>query len=358
LQFSASVVQNFDQRNEDSLQWYDQRLEQVRLERKAAMDLWNEDKKKIEKSYWAAMSAYEAQVDSGSTTAAKPLEPFYGSCPCNPDPKKPFLTNDISVDAIAGMVKIPGFQSAEGGAKITIGFQGFDKGTMKKGGAAGAITYAIQYKHPIHVKIEDTDGTIVMDKILPSSTGFQTTTSPKFKNDWDFKAWWIDNEETFWAERQIDIINTVIGKLNAMLADDIGFAVKSRTSEFYTVKGKNYDYTDLLEAFQSAQDGLLQLGSDVEKNSALEYLGTAVVQYEAIIAQSDINDKKAKISKKVTAAMFCNIAECYLWMDDFSKAELYLNKAANLGVGKYKRHGNSLKPFLLNQKKRFSANQF
>jgi len=357
-EFSVSVTQDFDQRNADSVTWYEARLAKVREEREIAMKAWNDAKNGIDRNYFTAMAAYEKRVAAGDTNAVKPANQVYGSCPCTPDPAPPFLTADIETDAIANMVSIPGMNRSESGAKITLGFRGFDKGKIKESkSSAGDWTYSIKFRHPVQVKIEDKDGSVIMDKILASSNGYQSASSPKFKSVYELKIWWMDNEETFWNKRQKDVINGIISKLNAMLADDIGFPTRSRTIEIYTAKDRNHDYTDVLEAYQSVQDGLLQLADDREKDAALEYFGTAVSQYQAILSQSDTKNKKARINKKVTAAMFCNIAHCFLWMDDYSQASLYLSKAANLGVGKYKRHGQNLKPFLLNQKKRYSANQ-
>ncbi len=356
--FSVSVTQDFEERNQDSLEWYEQRLEQVRQEREAAMKLWFEEKERIDRSYYEAMAKYEKDVAAGSTTSVKPTDPVYTACPCMPDPDKPFLTDDIPVDAVSEMIKIPGFERAEGGAKITLGFQGFDKGEIThKKETTGDIKYTIQYKHPVHVKIEDKDGTVTYDKLHPSTTGFQTFTTQAFKSEYEFKLWWMDNEETFWTQRQKDVINVVVGSLNGKLANEIGYPKQSRTTEIYTAKDRDFDYTDLLEAYQSAKDGLLQLSVDRDKEAALEYLGTAISKYNQILTESDVNNKKARINHKVTAAIYCNLAECYMWMDDFSQAELFLNKAANVGVGKYKRHGNNMMPFLMDQKKRFAANQ-
>jgi len=357
-EFSVTVTQDFDQRNEDSVVWYEARLAKVREERNAAMKIWNDSKGDIDKAYYAAMSNHEQQVALGSTTSIKPPNPVYGSCPCTPDPSEPFKTSDIPTSAIEEMVQIPMMTRSENGAKITIGFQGFDKGPIKESkSSTGEYTYSISYRHPIHVKIEDKDGSVIIDKLLPGSTGYTAKSTQKFKTSYDFKIWWMDNEETFWAQRQKDVINKVISNLNNMLAEDIGFPTRTRKIEIYTAKDKNHDYSDVLQAYQSLQDGLLQLSSDRDKDAAIEYLGTAVSQYQAILGQSDTRDKKARVNKKVTAAMYCNIAECFMWMDDYSQAELHLNKAANLGIGKYKRHGNNMKPFLHKQKKRFGANQ-
>ncbi|MDG2331356.1 MAG: hypothetical protein P8M05_07175 [Flavobacteriales bacterium] len=356
--FAVTVSQDFKQRNQDSLDWYENRLKQVQEERKLALEAWNNQKVEIERTYYTAMSNWAKLVKEGDTTAAKPADIAYGSCPCIPDPNKPFLTDSLPVESLTKMIKIAKFDRTEGGAQINLAFQGFDKGTTKeKRTTTGQYTYSNKYKHPVKVTIKDKDGSIAYNAMFPRSTKFQTFTTQKFKSPYDFKLWWMDNEETFWEQRQKDVFKDVAAGLNSMLANDFGYPTKSKQTEIYTAKDKNHDYTDLLEAFQNTQDGLLQLASDRNKDAAMDYLGSAVSQYQTILNESNINDKKSRINKKVTAAIYCNLAECLIWMDDFSQAELYLNKAANLGVGKYKRHGNNLKPFLLSQKKRYAANQ-
>lgn len=356
--FSVVVTQDFEQRNQDSLDWYDKRLVEVKEERKLAAEAWSNQKLKINRSYYTAMSNWEKLVKAGDTTTAKPADAAYGACPCIPDPIKPFLTDDLPLESIAGLLKIPGFEKSEDGAKIALAFQGFVKGSTKeKKAVSGQFTYAIQYKHPVKVTITDKGGAIVYNSVYSRSTNFQTFTTQKFKSSYDFKLWWLDNEETFWLQRQKTVFNAVASSLNNMLANDFGFPTKSRQTEIYTAKDKNHDYTDLLEAFQNTQDGLLQLASDRDKDAAIDYLGNAVSQYQKILNESNISDKKARINKKVTSAIYCNLAECLVWMDDYSQSELFLNKAANIGLGKYKRHGNNLKPFLSNQKKRYAANQ-
>ena len=356
--FAVTVTQDFDQRNEDSLEWHEKEVELAKERRRLAMEAWNSQKKEIDRSYFAAMANWEKQVAAGNTTAAKPGDPVYGACPCEPDPPAPFLTDDIDQAGVINMVEIPGFTKGEGGAVISLGFKGFDKGaTTETKTSTGDLVYKIAYKHPVQVKITDKDGAVVYDMIHPGSSGFKSYSTEKFKSSYDFKLWWMDNEEAFWTQRQKDVINSILSSLNGMLASDYGYPTKSKVAEIYTAKDKDHDYTDLLEAFQNTQDGLLQLASDRDKDAALNYFGNAVTQYQTILNESNTADKKARVNKKITSAVYCNIAECFMWMDDFSQAELFLNKAANLGIGKYKRHGNSLKPFLSDQKKRFSANQ-
>ena len=356
--YSVTVQQDFDQRNQDSLEWHEEQVKLAKERRELAMNAWNEQKKVVDRSYYAAMAEWEKQVAAGNTAAAKPGDPVYGQCPCEPDPPKPFLTNDIDADNVIGRIEIPGFTKGEGGATISLAFQGFDKGaTTEKKSTSGDYVYTIKYKHPVKVKITDKGGAVVYDMIHPATSGFKSYTSQKFKSSYEFKLWWMDNESTFWEQRQKDVIGSIVSGINGMLSNDFGYPTKSKVAEIYTAKDKDHDYTDLLEAFQNVQDGLLQLASDRNKSAALNYFGNAVSQYQTILNESNTSDKKARVNKKVTSAVYCNIAECFLWMDDFSQAELFLNKAANLGIGKYKRHGNSLKPFIADQKKRFIANQ-
>ena len=75
------------------------------------------------------------------------------------------------------------------------------------------------------------------------------------------------------------------------------------------------------------------------------------------LKESNIKDKKARIDKNVTAAIYCNLAEAYIWLNEFDNAEINANKAIGVGVNKYEKHGRALIPFIRDVKNRFNANK-
>ena len=61
--FAVTVSQDFKQRNQDSLDWYENRLKQVQEERKLALEAWNNQKVEIERTYYTAMSNWAKLVN-------------------------------------------------------------------------------------------------------------------------------------------------------------------------------------------------------------------------------------------------------------------------------------------------------
>jgi hypothetical protein len=69
-----------------------------------------------------------------------------------------------------------------------------------------------------------------------------------------------------------------------------------------------------------------------------------------------LNDKNARIDKNVTSALYVNLMEAYMWMDDYSNSEINGNKASNMG-NKYGRDAEGRMPLVKYQKDRFVANE-
>lgn len=358
--FSTSLDQDMlIQLNEDSTERYELKLEEARKRYEEKMKTWKEEKAKIDKAYYASMANYEKLVAAGNTTAQKPVPPAENSCPCIDAPPAPFLANEVEESLISGLT-IPGF-SQGGGANIELVFEGFTKGPIKENittkDNVKSYTYSYQYKYPVKFVVTDEGGAVIRDEYINGSNNFKAMSTSKFTSQYDYKAWQIDGEEPFWRSMENSVKNSSVSAVNGILSDKYGYPTKSRMIEIYTAKDKNHDYSDLVKAYTDAQDGYLMLNGDREKNSAMSKLANAIQQWESTLKESDINNKKARISKKVTGALYANLAEAYSWMDDYSNAQLYANKAINLGVGKFKRHAQNILPFIQGQKARFLANE-
>jgi tetratricopeptide (TPR) repeat protein len=85
-------------------------------------------------------------------------------------------------------------------------------------------------------------------------------------------------------------------------------------------------------------------------------LTEAINVWKKALTESNPGDNKARINDKVTALIFYNIAEAYMWMSNFDEAEQYINKAINAGEMKYKTEAKRLQGVLADQKLRWNAN--
>jgi hypothetical protein len=84
-------------------------------------------------------------------------------------------------------------------------------------------------------------------------------------------------------------------------------------------------------------------------------LDEAIQIWMAALEESTPSIKKSRINDKVTALLYVNIAEAYLWMNEFDEADTYIQKAKAGGVGKYKREAQNMEAFMKIKKLRYQA---
>tara|TARA_B100000809_G_C15007138_1_gene483638 strand:+ start:436 stop:654 length:219 start_codon:yes stop_codon:yes gene_type:complete len=48
---------------------------------------------------------------------------------------------------------------------------------------------------------------------------------------------------------------------------------------------------------------------------------SGIAIWETALEESNPGDNKSRINKKITALLYVNLAEAYMWMDDFDIAE-------------------------------------
>ena len=63
-----------------------------------------------------------------------------------------------------------------------------------------------------------------------------------------------------------------------------------------------------------------------------------------------------ELTKRVTVLLYANLAEAYMWTNDFDSADNYIQKAQIAGVSKYKSFAKNLQGVLNGLKDRYQAN--
>ena len=69
------------------------------------------------------------------------------------------------------------------------------------------------------------------------------------------------------------------------------------------------------------------------------------------------NQSQRRVNDKVTAVTRLNLAEAYIWINDYSNAELQLDKTRFLDLNKFTRLAAKQKGLVDDQKARFEANK-
>lgn len=363
--FTYQVVSDMPylQKNQDSLAWYELSKQNYIKEVESALDVWRQQQNgNGDRAYWAQMASYESQVNAGVANAVMPQPPAKAPFVFNkPYPKPPFLLKEINASSVAAGVNIDGFrQQQDAGVKITLVWNGFERGLVKENktgvGAAIRYKYEVLYRHRVNIKVEVPGKGLVMNESIVETDEYKKYTTGEYKTKGDFKLWWMDNEQTFWTQRQDEIVVQHMAIISAYLNDKLGYPNKQRTIEIYTVKSKDFDYGDYLQAYTAAQDGFLKVEYGASRDAEVKQkLQEAINLWNEALKGSNINDKKARIDRTVTAATYINMAQAYCWMGDYSNCELNCNKALGVDVGKYNREARPLLEFVRSQKQRAEA---
>jgi hypothetical protein len=344
--------------NNDSLSAYEVKLNLA----ESQLTAWIEQKKKIDQMYLLEMSKWEIATNAG-TVMAQPLKQPYPPMPeLKEEIQAPLLTEDISDGIVDSRINIEGLNKATGGATVTIQFLGLQETNIVQKitgtGAATNYEFSATYKMPIKLTVEVPGQGIIINENLNANQ--KTKAINKYKSKFDYEYWKTDNLTNYWKSLQTDEVNAILNQVNDLLNDRCGFPTKKRVTDIYTVKKfKGLDYGDLLDAYSAAKSGYDLIFKNVSRKDGEANLRKAIKIWEKALEESNMQDSKARINDKVTAAIQVNVAEAYMWLRDYSTADSYIQRAKinNAGLGKYKRNASDLESYMDYLKSRELANR-
>lgn len=344
----------YNQKSDDSIVRYEYLLQQFETD----YAQWYEQKKKIDKSYLLEMSNWEKQRIA-SPTLMQPVKQAYPLQPFKEDVSFPVMLNTINNNVVSNGVKLEGFNVGQGGTKVIYSPEGLEgvriNRKTKVSGTTSSTVYTLRYLSPFNIRVIGPAG----NEIFSENGGRDslTYTIGKFDNEYEFEYWKIDNYDLMWKTVQETAIKSNLMNANTALNNQIGYPIKNVSLDIYTVKKhKGMDYSDFIKAYTLAKEGFISIERESAKMVRAK-LKKAITIWETAEKESYIDDKRARVNKKVTAITYINLAVAYLWSDDFNKADYYIQKAINLGVNKYKNDARRLQSVVNARRMRFEANK-
>jgi hypothetical protein len=118
--------------------------------------------------------------------------------------------------------------------------------------------------------------------------------------------------------------------INHMVNDRIGFEKTEKTFELNYVKSKNESHNDIQDAFNAAQLGFKMLTTN--ETQAKAKLNEAVTIWKKALEESDIENKKARIDKDVTVAIYFNLLETYFVLRNTTEADAILQTLGRMDI--------------------------
>ncbi|MFL5731149.1 MAG: hypothetical protein ACJ75J_16800 [Cytophagaceae bacterium] len=383
IQLPAEPVRNIYSYNAVVIPAYEDdinaRKEAFRQKVKAADDQYNAEMSDYLNKVRAAEDKYNSDLDA-YTKRMKNYKPGMNIDTAKPKknlppgPRKVTYTEETysktyDPKMLADIIKLEGYQNSTANAlNISVTLRGFQmqqpvvktadykykENNVDKVGKK--YYYEIQYKHPMNVKAE-ASGRTLYEASPEQLNGWKTASTGQYLTEQELKDYWDQNKDIFTSPLQDQIVKENMAAINQLLNEKYGYIKKSREIEINVPKEKKISYDEYAQAYVSAVAGYNNIINPDNKAQYTSDLKNAIQIWEKSLSESNLKDKKARINEKVTAITMLNLAEAYLWLDDYRSAEMYLTKMSTINLaGRDKRSAEGIRYFMAEKKKRYDAN--
>ena len=373
--YNSIIVADYISTNRKKQAEYNSELERANFEFETANAAYPALVAEAELEYERELSAYnqkslaikvlEKKVLDEDNKPVKRIPPS----PVMRNVREPILQKEYDLPALAKTyLTVDGFKNDLSNAvKINVIIYGFDhtkprnisevkKQVSSSNGTTTTknITYyhtEFSYRHTMSVRVNTPDG-----KEILFLTPQELNNYKKYKSNESTVRQSINNELLI-SNYEEKVLQDNLLFIQNLVNDRIGYKHQDRSISLYYVKEKKGVYTDLLVAFNNLHAGLKLLIDD--ELAAEEKLEKSIAIYEEALVESNLNDKKARINKNISYAVFFNVLECYFATGKLDKAESILTNLNSLPLSGVQRKLKEEYETLINEtRKRIKANNY
>lgn len=178
--------------------------------------------------------------------------------------------------------------------------------------------WEFNYRHSMSLRAVHPNGTIIFDEVPSSIADYKRYASAD-----ETRSHPSTNANTFIENLQPKIVETNMGVINWMLNDKLGTTEQKRDVQIIFVKNKKGKYNDLENAMFDAKEGYNMLTSRPDEAKAK--IAGAIEAWEGALEEGDMDDKKARINKKVIPDLYKNLLLACALSEEFTRAEDHYN---------------------------------
>ena len=375
-EYEQKVKEAEEQYEKDMLVWKEEDIKAEEVYQKELAE-WKIEDEKAEQVYQKELEEYNKKSsikkladkelhNEGKPTKRSPQKPYKKtpSIPRKNLPEKPEIQKAYDTDLLANTyVKLQGFnKAADNAVVVTVTLYGFEclepelitvtKSELNSTGKAynqvNYYHYETKYKYPMSVKVEVPGKGVIYSESFTKLTEFSVAKTNSAKNS-SFPT----NKESYRKSLEDKVLADNLKYIDTMVNNRFGYVPVEREIKLYTVKKE--EYIDYKNAFDDAMAGYRILSEN--KAGAQEKLKAAIARWESAMAESDPENKKARVDEDVTIITIINLMEAYMWMDDYANAEKYLDKFNTMDASKkQKKYVNELEELMKLQKTLYTTN--
>ena len=302
------------------ISWEDEAAAQMQQQYEAELEAYRENYKLAQEQYKKELEEYnrktrlEKVIDKTLLEQEKPVfnpppYPEFNEIPKSPDLES-LASKYLSLDGyekgnyspVFITVELKHFEMQETTSKVTTSGSGEN--------TKSTTTYFTKYKIPVKLTVESVINGVLYDDVLPVSTDFYTYKTSSMPT-YDEVRKFATNDLLSYTGNYINS-NYGITKMNL------------KTSVVLLLKHKKHKYPEHEMALPHALSGYNNMY--LNKNASISSFNQAINIWEKLIEEYNPNNKKARMNREATWYTMLNIAEAYLWIENYQKADEYFNR--------------------------------
>jgi hypothetical protein len=371
--YLSYVTASYEAENQKLLTQYEADKAQAEADYQREMaELPNKQKASDEK-YEREMKAWNEKSTASKIIESKVLNENnrpvkdYVSQPYRRSVSAPAIKTAYDYNSLASTyLHIDGFEKGSNNAMIyTVTLQGFEStaprvvSEVKKEvsrvnnvSTTSDVTYyhlEFTYRHPMSFRVTNASNVEIYAASPAELTEIKTYKGPATKTSpsTDITAMLKTMEDK--------ILQDNLTAINHMVNDRIGFEKTDRKTEIFFVKSKNESHNDILDAYNAATLGFKLFGTSEEQGTLK--LNEAINLWKTALLESEIDNKKARIDKDVTIALYYNLLEAYFVLRNTTDADGILTTMGRMDLSnRDKKDLEKYNELYLNLKLRKAAN--
>ncbi|MDG2455376.1 MAG: hypothetical protein P8N47_06175 [Bacteroidia bacterium] len=272
----------------------------------------------------------------------------------------PFYQTIWNRDEIKSKVTIPGLEQNEGAtALITVFINRFDYTYNAQHIPEKGYYYRVNGTGTVTMEAKDENGAVVSNKTFSASkTGKGNDFQSKyFRSEYARDKDWNLNKEAKLRAIESNKLRTSMSQMAAYLKSNMGYNSIPYKGIVFTFKSKKHDYTALNSAYPTSVEVYNMLNTYPLDQDTKGRIVEITEIWKAETENIDGGSKKARINAEVGEGLYLNLAFASIWLEDFSKANVYLAKYKVLDPKGKNKVYKSVQKLLNDQKARFAANQ-
>ncbi|MBS2096636.1 leucine-rich repeat domain-containing protein [Carboxylicivirga linearis] len=209
--------------------------------------------------------------------------------------------------------------------------------SIKDAKAIENFYYNINYKTPAAIlRVNDASGKVLFSKYTSNGDDSQVLFG---KDECYFIEQilvdiWKKQEEGFTQDLATDEYKAVTTEAQNFIDQAVMFHYVPEQVEVFSPKtNKDHNYDSLLEVAQQAAKGYELLNNDYENAEGKALLEKSIAAWEKELEETNLNDRKSRINKKVAGTLRANMALAYAYLQKYDDAIVQSRKALNIYAG-------------------------